>query len=115
MNPLLISKLSVEELNTFFNKVDSMLEDAYNMSIEDSEVKVKEIKFERQLINAGDYALEFEVFFYIESLPNTKVTKTARQYTSFTPNKINEYIYIASVINGLDLSTPQIINLNKGF
>ncbi len=67
--------------------------------------------FEWAMTNAGDYALEYTLWVYLERIPNTKVTKTIRKYLMGTLYKINEAVYAASVVEGVDLSTPDLVNV----
>ena len=65
--------------------------------------------FEWAMTNAGDYALEYTLWIYLEKIPNTKVTSTVRKHLMGTMFKVNEAVFTASVHEGVDLSTPDIL------
>ena len=84
-----------------------MFDEVNQISIEKEDIKINEkVAFEWYLNETGDYALRYDLYFYLESLPNTKVTRTVRSFLLKTPNLINEEIYNASVKYDIDLSTP---------
>ncbi|MFT6903833.1 MAG: hypothetical protein ACJAS1_000478 [Oleiphilaceae bacterium] len=64
--------------------------------------------FEWAMTSAGDYALEYTLWIYLERIPNTKVTAKIRKHLMGTIHKVNEAVYYASIIEGLDLSTPTL-------
>lgn len=99
----------VEEMNRFMKKVGNMFDRAFEGCAEDDSVKINKNKpFEWALTQAGDYALEFTLWFYFQRIPNTKVTATARKHLMGTTYKVNTAIYEASIFEGLDLSTPDL-------
>lgn len=99
------------ELKSFRKGVDVMFEQAYKSCCLDSEIKINRNKeFEWSMTRAGDYALEYTLWFYLVRIPNTKVTATARKHLISTTYKINEAVYEASVIYDIDLSTPDLVN-----
>jgi len=61
------------------------------------------------MTNAGDYALEYTLWIYLQRIPNTKVTATVRRHLMGTIYKVNEAVFTASVHEGVDLSTPDIL------
>ncbi|MDF1881386.1 mechanosensitive ion channel family protein, partial [Sulfurimonas sp. MAG313] len=68
-----------EEIQDFKKRINEMFEEVNSIALADDEIKINEnIPFEWYLHETGDYALEYNLFFYIDSLPNTKVTKTVR-------------------------------------
>lgn len=64
--------------------------------------------FEWAMTNAGDYALEYTLWIYLGRIPNTKITAKIRKHLMGTIYKVNEAVYYASIIEGLDLSTPTL-------
>lgn len=77
----------------------------------DENIKINDTKsFEWAMTNAGDYALEFTLWIYLERIPSTKITSRLRQHLMGTIYKINEAVYTASVIENIDLSTPDVIS-----
>lgn len=99
-----------EKMQLFFKKIEKMFIQAQEHAFEDESVKVNNnVDFEWALANTGDYALEFSLIYYLEALPNTKLTKTIRSHLYKSRNKINQYVYEASVAQGLSLATPDLI------
>jgi hypothetical protein len=91
----------------FKKQVDAMFTEANEAAVLCEDVKVNEkVPFEWYLHETGDYALEYELFYYLQALPNTKVTRTVRSYLLKTPNLVNSYVYEASLAHNIDLSTP---------
>ena len=98
-----------EALRNFIAKVDKMFDRANRACVEDDDIKVNDSKsFEWALTTTGDDALEYTLFYYLERIPNTKVTATIRKHLMRTRFKINEQVYRASVAEGIDLSTPKL-------
>lgn len=98
------------ELADFHKTIEAMFKRAYAVCVANEDAKVNANKpFEWALTNAGDYALEFTLWIYLERIPNTKVTSTIRKHLMGTMFKVNTAVFNASVIEGLDLSTPDLI------
>ena len=70
--------------------------------------------FEWSLVDTGDYALRFVVYYHLRQLPATKVTKTVRSYIRGSRNDIVRLIYEAASARGLDLATPTLMKLDAG-
>lgn len=101
-----------EALRAFTAKVDKMFDRANRQCIEDEDIKINENKsFEWGLTTAGDDALEYTLWVYLERIPNTKVTSTIRKHLMRTLFKVNEAVYRASIGEGLDLSTPKLTSV----
>lgn len=100
-----------EQLKTFRKTIDGMFTHAFEACIEREDVKINEAKpFEWALTNAGDYALEYTLWIYLERIPNTKITSRLRQHLMGTIYKVNEEVYTASILEDIDLSTPDVIS-----
>ena len=96
-----------EDVEAFKKRVNDMFCAANDKAIKDENIKVNEkIPFEWYLNETGDYALVYDLFYYVDGLPNTKVTKTVRSYLLKTPNLLNAEVYNASLEHDIDLSTP---------
>lgn len=65
------------------------------------------------LTSAGDYALQHSFWYYLEALPNTKVTRNIRQHLLGTRYMINQLVFEQSLIDGVDLSTPLLITQSE--
>jgi len=101
-----------EALNTYLQKVEKVFERSYEIASEDSDIKInRKRNFEWSLTNTGNYALEFTLWVYLERIPNTKITAKIRKHLMGTIYKVNEAVFTASVIEGVDLSTPDLARL----
>ena len=100
-----------EQLADFNKTIGEMFTRAFEACKADENIKINDTKsFEWAMTNAGDYALEFTLWIYLERIPNTKITSRLRQHLMGTIYKINEAVYTASVIENIDLSTPDVIS-----
>lgn len=99
------------ELAAFQKKIGDMFTRSFETCDANNAIKVNRNKpFEWAMTNAGDYALEYTLWVYLDRIPNTKITATIRSYLMGAMYKINENVYAASVIEGVDLSTPDLVN-----
>ena len=98
------------QLTDFKEKIDNLFEGAEKSCAGNEDIKINESStFEWALTNAGDYALEYTLWIYLERIPSTKVTSTLRKHLMGTMYKVNEAVYTSSVLEGIDLSTPDLI------
>ena len=94
----------------YHEAISDMFHEVESLCLEDKDIHVNQNQsFELLLHDAGDFALEYHLFFYLEQLPKTKVTKSIRQVLIRTPKLINEKVLLSSYKHGIDLSTPMII------
>ena len=101
-----------EALGNYFKRIDAMFAAAQERATADQQCLINpNTTFEWLIENTGDYAIEYTLIFYLEALPNTKLTKTIRAYLYQTRALINRYVYEASVEQGLALSTPDLLSL----
>lgn len=101
-----------EALAQYFKRIDAMFALAHARALADKQCLINSnIPFEWLIDNTGDYAIEYSLIFYLEALPNTKLTKTVRTYLYQTRASINRYVYEASVEQGLALSTPDLLSV----
>lgn len=99
------------ELAAFQKDIGDMFDRAFEACKTNDEIKINNNKpFEWALTNAGDYALEYTLWFYLERIPNTKVTATIRKHLMGTMYKVNDAVFTASVVEGIDLSTPDLVS-----
>jgi len=104
------SQKRASELDAFKLTIDKLFDRVFAACEADDNIKInKNIAFEWALTNAGDYALEYTLWIYLQRIPNTKVTSRIRQHLMGTIYKVNEAVYTASILEGIDLSTPDII------
>lgn len=100
-----------KELAAFQKNIGDMFTRSYEACQTNDEIKINKNKpFEWAMTNAGDYALEYTMWVYLDRIPNTKVTATIRRHLMGTLYKVNEAVFAASVIEGVDLSTPDLVN-----
>lgn len=100
--------------DVYRSKIQRMFETANKIVLENSDAKINENQnFEVALTKSDNYALEFTLNYYIDALPNTKVTRTIRQYLITTPSIVQEAVNEASVIHGVELATPTMISYRK--
>lgn len=100
-----------EQLKEFRKSIDDMFTRAFEACKARDEVKINDAKpFEWALTNAGDYALEYTLWIYLQRIPNTKITSRLRQHLMGTIYKVNEEVYTASILENIDLSTPDVIS-----
>ncbi len=114
------SGLTVDEKNESFKRfkarVERMFATAFNKGCEDKRIKVNADKgFEWFLTATGDFALEYTLWIYLERLPNTKITATIRRHLMGSVFLVNELVYEASVMEGIELATPTLsrVGLHK--
>ena len=99
------------ELAAFKKNIGDMFTRSFEACCTNDEIKINKNKpFEWALTNAGDYALEYTMWVYLDRIPNTKVTATIRRHLMGTLYKINEAVYTASIVEDIDLSTPDLVN-----
>ena len=101
------------EYREFKESIEDLFTRAFEMCCDKDNIKINQNKpFEWALTSAGDYALEYTMWVYLERIPNTKVTSTIRRHLMGTMFKVNEAVFEASVLEGIDLSTPDVVNAN---
>ncbi len=100
------------QLAAFREDIDHMFEHVFESCKENKDIKInKATPFEWALTNAGDYALEYTLWIYLERIPSTKITSTLRRHLMGTLFKVNEEVYTASIIENIDLSTPDLLQV----
>lgn len=101
-----------QALLRFKSRVASMFEGAFERCESDKEVKINSKRpFTWALTSAGDFALEYTLFVHLARIPNTKVTSTVRKHLMATVNKVNEAVYMSSILAEIDLSTPSLADI----
>ena len=101
-----------ESLASFNKRVDALFEQTYQMAEQNKDIPLKSgRKFEWRLTNAGDFALEYTLFIYLEPVPSTKLTSLARKHLLSSLYTINSLVLEASAATGLELKTPKLLSL----
>ena len=91
-------------------RIDAMFQAANAACIENVDVLINpNAPFEWALTSAGDFALEYTLWFYLDRIPNTKITATIRRHFMGTLYRVNDAVFTAAVEHGVDLSTPEIV------
>ncbi len=104
-------KLEENSFESLNKQVNKMFNSAFETLIESETSQLNpKMPFEITLIDSGDYALTYALNFYLDALPNTKVTKTIRKYLTHTPSLVQDAVNAAAVKYGIQLATPIIIN-----
>ncbi len=99
------------QFEQFQRTIDRMFKESEETLKASDEPKInKNIPFEWALTSTGDFALEYTLYYYLEALPRTKLTKSIRAYIVKTQYLVNEAVYRASIINHLSLSTPVLVD-----
>lgn len=99
------------EFTAFQKNIGDMFSRSFEACCANADIKINQNKpFEWALTNAGDYALEYTMWVYLDRIPNTKVTATIRKHLMGTLYKVNGAVFAASVSEGIDLSTPDLVN-----
>jgi len=98
-----------KQLKSFKNRVDRMFTLAFEDCSGQSDIKINQGRpFEWALTNTGDFALEYTLWYYLERIPNTKITSTIRKHLMGTSYKVNEAVYSSAIVEDLELSTPSL-------
>ena len=106
-------ELRQKEFAEFKESIEDLFTRAFEMCLDKDNIKINQNKpFEWALTNAGDYALEYTMWVFLERIPNTKVTSTIRRHLMGTMFKVNAAVLDASILEGIDLSTPDVVNAN---
>jgi hypothetical protein len=107
--PQFNDKTKLEELERFKDRVKSMFDNAYNECVEESGIEINpNSKPEYFLVETGDFALSYSYSFYVNRIKKTKISREARAFLR-TKYQVNEKVYKHSVIEGLNLSTPILL------
>ncbi len=97
------------QLAEFKDSVSDMFTAANQACVENEDIMVNASKpFDWAMTNAGDFALEYTLWVYLDRIPNTKITSTCRKHLMGTIYKVNEAVYDASIAEDIDLSTPNV-------
>lgn len=102
-----------EKLEAFKTRIDRLFSSVFTTCCEDKRLKINRDKtFEWALTEAGDSALEYTLWVYLERVPDTKVTATIRKHLSGTMFLVNEAVYFESVMESINLATPALNRVN---
>lgn len=103
-----------EQLQSFKNRVDRVFRSANEKCSEIKELKINLNRdFEWAMTSAGDYALEYTLWIYLERIPNTRVTAKIRNHLLQTRYQVNEQVFFAAEREGISLSTPVLANIEE--
>jgi hypothetical protein len=98
-----------KRLQSFQNRIHRMFTEAQESCTDKKDIMLNNRRsFEWALTETGNYALHYTLWFYLDKMPNTKVTATVRKYLIGTRFKVNEAVYSAAINEQIDLATPDI-------
>ena len=96
-----------------FTAVDGMVRAAFERAAADEKIHVNgNVPFEWSLVEAGDNALRFVVYFHLSALPETKLTSRIRAHLRRSRNAIVRLIFEEAHVRGLDLATPSLLKID---
>ncbi len=102
------------DMKKYLDSVDAMFERVVEKAEKDNEIKINpNTKIEWGMRNTGDYALEFIMIYYLDTLPKTKITRNVRKHIYTTRGRLVRLCYESSVEEGLSLATPDLIKLEQ--
>ena len=103
------------QLAEFKKSIDDMFEATFTHCCESENIKINPNKsFDWAMTSAGDFALEYTLWIYLERIPNSKITSTIRRHLMGTIYAINQAVYDASIAEDIDLSTPDVHQISMG-
>ena len=98
-----------------FSRVDKAVSAAFERVCEDPSIQINsKIPFEWSLVEAGDNALRFIVYYHLMALPETKLTTKIRSHLRASSNTIVRLVFEEASGKGLDLSTPSLLKIDAG-
>jgi len=101
-------------MRDFLRQVDEMFKEVAAKAKEDENIKLNpNVEIEWMMTETGDYALEFTLVYFLDTLPKTKLTRNVRKHIVGTRNRLLRLCYEASVEKGLSLATPDLIQIEK--
>jgi len=101
-------------MKRFLKDVDLMFKKVIEDAKEDELIKVNpNVEIEWMMTNTGDYALEFKLVYFLDTLPKTKLTRKVRKHIVGTRNRLVRLCYESSVEHGLSLATPDLVQIHK--
>ncbi|MEE4238498.1 MAG: hypothetical protein V2I51_17385 [Anderseniella sp.] len=96
-----------------FIAVDEMVKAAFERAAADKTIYLNvNVPFEWSLVEAGDNALRFVVYFHLSALPETKLTSRIRAHLRTTRNAIVRLIFEEASARGLNLATPSLLKID---
>ncbi len=96
-------------------KVDRLVASAWQRALDDPDTHINENEpFQWSLVEAGDNALRFAVFYHLAPLPDTKLTQKVRAHVRLSAHHIVRLIYEEASSRGLELATPALISMVPG-
>lgn len=102
------------EVDRYYKKIETMFANAYDYIKENCNGSIaNNIGFDWGITNAGDYALEIVMHYYLAPLPSTKLTKKLRKILFETRQQLVSAVYTQSILTGIELSTPTLINIGN--
>lgn len=102
-----------QAVDRYYNRINRMFGRVNEIAKTQDAIKTNNKRdFEWALTQTGDFALEFSLWVYLDRIPNTKVTSTVRKHLSGTIFRINELVHRSSIMEGVDLATPNLSHIS---
>ena len=101
-------------MRNYLKQVDEMFKTVAGRAKKDELVKLNpNIGIEWMMTETGNYAIEFTLIYFLDTLPRTKLTRNVRKHILGTRNRLLRLSYEASVESGLSLSTPDLLTIER--
>lgn len=101
--------------SNLFSRVEKTVSATFERVCEDPSIQINpKIPFEWSLVEAGDNALRFNMYYHLMALPETKLTTKIRNHLRGSSNTIVGLVFEEASSKGLDLSTPSLLKIDAG-
>ncbi|MDY0007346.1 MAG: mechanosensitive ion channel [Spongiibacteraceae bacterium] len=94
-------------MQDFQHRMEKLREQVMALATE-AKLAIKE-GLEIRLVNTGDHALDYDIHYYLEPLPVTRVTHRIRDAVLGTHAALNTLVLTTAYQLGLDLRTPLVV------
>lgn len=102
------------QANSLFETVDKAVDAACARAYQAENIMVNEKQpFDWALVEAGDYALKFRMYYYLAPLPETKLTSKIRKHLRLTDSSIIRLVFEEAFTRGLNLATPALVHMEQ--
>ena len=98
--------------NGLLAQVDAMVAATAERAAGDPDLHVNDKEpFKWSLIEAGDDALRFAIYYHLAPLPDTKLTGKIRAHLQLSAHGMTRLIFEEASARGLNLATPSLVSL----
>lgn len=107
-----VSKLGAAGATDLFEQVDLLVTAAWERAAADPGLAINDNEpFRWSLLETGDSALKFVLFYHLKALPDTKITEKVRAHVRLTAHGIVRLIFEEAMARGVSLATPSLVSL----